>query len=216
MELVVVSRISEIAQPGLKGLRYNPATHFMEASPSGKHVGVLMGSCRPEGNTKGIAAWMMRHPSVQWSVADPPVGPVLGHVIPVQVADSNYTTPGVGEWSTYVLSCSAFVVVSPQFNWGYPGELKNALDQLYTEWRGKPVLLITFGGHGGGKCAEQLRQVMGGGLKMHVIEEAVQINLPSEYIRGNARVSSRSDSEFLQTYNQALATGIEKLIKAVE
>ena len=51
--------------------------------------------------------------------------------------------------------------LTPQYNWGYPAALKNAIDHLYREWQGKPVLLITYGGHGGGQCGAQLRIVMG-------------------------------------------------------
>ncbi|HUB84883.1 MAG TPA: NAD(P)H-dependent oxidoreductase, partial [Rhizomicrobium sp.] len=53
-------------------------------------------------------------------------------------------------------------IVTPQYNWGYPAPLKNALDHLFDEWKNKPLLLITYGGHGGGKCAKQLRSVAKG------------------------------------------------------
>jgi len=45
------------------------------------------------------------------------------------------------------------------------------LDHLFNEWGGKPVLVVTYGGRGGGKCEEQLKVVLSGGLKMKVIEE---------------------------------------------
>jgi NAD(P)H-dependent FMN reductase len=41
------------------------------------------------------------------------------------------------------------VFVSPQYNWGYPAPLKNAIDHLYKEWLGKPAVIVTYGGHGG-------------------------------------------------------------------
>ncbi len=53
---------------------------------------------------------------------------------------------------------TAIVFVSPQYNWGYPAPLKNAIDHLYKEWAGKPAMIVTYGGHGGSKCAAQLRQ----------------------------------------------------------
>ncbi len=43
----------------------------------------------------------------------------------------------------------------PQYNWGYPAVLKNALDYLYREWRDKPASFITYGTRGGTKAAEQ-------------------------------------------------------------
>ena len=48
------------------------------------------------------------------------------------------------------------------YNWGYPAPLKNAIDHLYREWKGKPALIVTYGGHGGDRCARQLREVLTG------------------------------------------------------
>ena len=40
--------------------------------------------------------------------------------------------------------------------------LKNAIDHLFREWQGKPVLIVTYGGHGGNLCGAQLRGVING------------------------------------------------------
>ena len=46
-----------------------------------------------------------------------------------------------------------------QYNWGYPAALKNALDYLYRSWNGKPAMIVSYGSHGGGKGAAQLKEV---------------------------------------------------------
>ena len=46
-----------------------------------------------------------------------------------------------------------------QYNWGYPAALKNAVDYLYHSWNGKPAMIVSYGSHGGGKGAAQLKQV---------------------------------------------------------
>lgn len=38
--------------------------------------------------------------------------------------------------------------------------IKNAIDYLYHEWAGKPAMIVSYGGHGGGKAAAQLKQVL--------------------------------------------------------
>jgi NAD(P)H-dependent FMN reductase len=54
----------------------------------------------------------------------------------------------------------AFVVVTPEYNHGYPGYLKIAIDSADTEWAGKPVGFVSYGGlAGGARCVEQLRPV---------------------------------------------------------
>ena|SRR5436190_3403373 len=54
----------------------------------------------------------------------------------------------------------AFVVVTPEYNHGYPAALKQAIDLAYGEWQAKPVAFVSYGGMSGGlRAVEQLRQV---------------------------------------------------------
>jgi NAD(P)H-dependent FMN reductase len=54
----------------------------------------------------------------------------------------------------------AFLVVTPEYNHGYTGELKRLIDAAQSEWGGKPVGFISYGGKAGGaRAIEQLRQV---------------------------------------------------------
>jgi NAD(P)H-dependent FMN reductase len=88
-------------------------------------------------------------------------------------------------WSRKIVQADAFVFVTPQYNWGYPAPLKNALDHLYKEWSGKPAMIVTYGGHGGGKCARQLRQVLKG-LKMKPVATMPGFALAHERIKANS------------------------------
>lgn len=61
----------------------------------------------------------------------------------------------------------AFVVVTPEYNHGYPASLKQAIDLQYEEWRAKPVAFVSYGGTAGGlRSVEQLRQVF---AELHVV-----------------------------------------------
>ena len=95
-------------------------------------------------------------------------------------------------WSKKVAGADAVVFVTPQYNWGYPAVLKNALDHLYREWGGKPAAIISYGGHGGSKCAAQLRQVAGA-LEMRVVPTAPGIVLSEDMIRRGAPVDPARD-----------------------
>ena len=54
----------------------------------------------------------------------------------------------------------AFVVVTPEYNRGYPAPLKQLIDAAYAPWHGKPVGFVSYGGRSGGlRAVEQLRQV---------------------------------------------------------
>ena len=69
--------------------------------------------------------------------------------------------PGVQEFSEKVARADALVIVSPEYNNGYPGVLKNALDYLLPEYQRKPIGIVTVsaGGFGGRTCLAQLRLV---------------------------------------------------------
>lgn len=193
-------------------------------------IAILLGSSRSQGNAAGLYTWIDRlfvaqaatianGTSHHLHMVDPhiaphPLGPVLDPIIPAAVKSAEkYASPAVREWSRLVSSCPGFIILTPQYNWGYPGELKNALDQLYHEWRGKPVLIVTYGGHGGGKCAEQLSQVLEGALKMRVVGR-VGVTLPEEYIRGDLRVGGETP-EFLRQYDAEATKGIETLLMSL-
>ncbi|AXQ28144.1 NADPH-dependent oxidoreductase [Solimonas sp. K1W22B-7] len=54
----------------------------------------------------------------------------------------------------------AFIVVTPEYNHGYPAPLKELLDAAYEPWQAKPVAFVSYGGVSGGlRAVEQLRQV---------------------------------------------------------
>lgn len=99
-------------------------------------------------------------------------------------AIDDYAFEHTRAWSRKVAEATAIVFVTPQYNWGYPAPLKNAIDHLYKEWSGKPAVIVTYGGHGGDKCGRQLRQVLKG-LKMRPVSAMPRLRLTHERIKAN-------------------------------
>ncbi|MEO7716943.1 MAG: NAD(P)H-dependent oxidoreductase [Capsulimonas sp.] len=59
-----------------------------------------------------------------------------------------------------LMQADAFVIVTPEYNHGYPAVLKFLIDSVYSEWRAKPVAFVSYGGVSGGlRAVEQLRPV---------------------------------------------------------
>jgi NAD(P)H-dependent FMN reductase len=57
-------------------------------------------------------------------------------------------------------AADAAVIVCPEYNHSYPGELKIAIDSVRRPWYAKPIAFIVYGGRSGGlRAAEQLRLV---------------------------------------------------------
>lgn len=68
----------------------------------------------------------------------------------------------VQELSAKIDRAHAIVIVTPEYNSGYPGVLKNALDYFRDEYRRKPFAIITVSSawSGGILCLAALRQVI--------------------------------------------------------
>ncbi len=94
-----------------------------------------------------------------------------------------YLHPHTRAWSEKVAGGAGFVFVTPQYNWGNPAALKNAIDHCYAEWQGKPLAIVTYGGHGGAKCAEQLQQVAEG-IKMRLVPAMPGLSLTRAMMDG--------------------------------
>jgi len=69
--------------------------------------------------------------------------------------------PRLAEFGGKIGRADAIIIVSPEYNNGYPGVLKNALDYLLPEYERKPVGIATVsaGSFGGINCLAQLRLV---------------------------------------------------------
>ena len=69
--------------------------------------------------------------------------------------------PRLAEFGQKVGRADSLVIVTPEYNNGYPGVLKNALDYLLPEYERKPIGIVTVsaGGFGGLTCLAQLRLV---------------------------------------------------------
>ena len=70
-----------------------------------------------------------------------------------------YQNPVVARWAERVATADAYIVVSPEYNHGYPAVLKNAFDHICFEWARKPIGFLSYGGVGGARAVEQLRLV---------------------------------------------------------
>jgi NAD(P)H-dependent FMN reductase len=93
-------------------------------------------------------------------------------------------------WSARIDAADAFVFVTPEYNYGYPATLKNAIDFLHFEWQHKPVGFVSYGGVAAGtRAVQQLKQVVTT-LKMLPLFEAVSIPFHAQFIDEEGRVQA--------------------------
>lgn len=84
-----------------------------------------------------------------------------------------YTGERTKAWSATVAAIDAFVFVTPEYNFGAPPALVNALDHLYVEWNYKAAGFVSYGGISGGLRSVQMTKQIVTALKMVPIVEAV-------------------------------------------
>ena len=72
-----------------------------------------------------------------------------------------YTRTHTFAWSDAISTADALVIVTPEYNSGFPAPLKNALDFLHAEWKNKALGVVSYGGGAGGGAgaARMLRPV---------------------------------------------------------
>lgn len=93
-----------------------------------------------------------------------------------------YTHQHTRDWSAKVDAADAFVLVMPEYNYGFTAPLKNAIDYLHVEWQYKPVGLVSYGGVAAGtRAAQMIKQVLTT-LKMTPLVEAVSIPFVAQFI----------------------------------
>lgn len=64
-------------------------------------------------------------------------------------------------WSAMVDSADAFLFVTPEYNYGPPASLLNAISYLYWEWAYKPVGFVSYGGISAGlRGVQVLKQIV--------------------------------------------------------
>jgi NAD(P)H-dependent FMN reductase len=147
------------------------------------HVQVVLGSTRQGRFGDKVAHWFMQHatahPDLSAELVDLADWPLPFFNSPVPPAMLESQDPAVLAWSEQVSAADAYVLVTPEYNHGYPAVLKNALDHLVRPWRDKPVGFVGYGGAGAGiRAVEQLRQVV---LELEMIPLRHQVAIPNVY-----------------------------------
>lgn len=147
---------------------------------------VILASTREGRKGPAVAAWFMEQLSdqsdfetelldlkvINLPFLDEPEHPRLRH----------YTHEHTKQWSRRIAEADAFVIVTCEYNFGYPAPLKNALDFLYHEWNDKPVAFVGYGGIAGGTRAIQMLKQVVTAQKMMPLAEAVYIPFFTRYL----------------------------------
>lgn len=136
------------------------------------HLAVVLASVRPGRKGPVVAEWFLRAVA-QHGLFDATLLDLAEFDLPSDLTKTDSSS----EFASAIGISDAVVVVTPEYNHGYPGALKNALDSVKYEWRGKPIGFVSYGGmSGGGRATEQLRQVV---AELHMVSVRDSVAFPS-------------------------------------
>ncbi|HTQ04250.1 MAG TPA: NAD(P)H-dependent oxidoreductase [Polyangiaceae bacterium] len=147
-------------------------------------IGVIVASVREGRRGETFAKWLLElarpHANLELELVDLRDWPLPAYsygVQPIGVEKLYVDGSLQSRWAERIRGFDGFVVVSPEYNRGYPGHLKNALDALYSAWNYKPVAFLTYGGvASGSRAAQQLAQVATE-LRMVPVRDEVNVSL---------------------------------------
>ena len=141
---------------------------------------IVIGSTRPGRVGLPVGNWFEQHArehggfelvrvdlaELALPLLDEPKHPRLGE----------YSQPHTFAWSEIVDAADAIVLVTSEYNYGYPAALKNAIDYLNREWVYKPVGFVSYGGIAAGtRAVQQLKQVV---TAVRMMPVGVSVNIP--------------------------------------
>lgn len=156
-------------------------------------IAIIVGSTRPGRKAPAVAQWVYDAASQRTDATFEVVDllafdlPLLDE--PMPPAMGKYTKPHTIAWSQKIAAFDGYIFVTPEYNHGPSGALKNAIDFLYREWNNKAAGFVAYGSAGGTRAVEQLRLIM---AELQIAD-----------VRGQVALSLYTDFENFATFKPA-------------
>jgi NAD(P)H-dependent FMN reductase len=174
-------------------------------------IAIILGSTRPGRKGEAVAKWVyeiaQKRSDADFELVDvkdfnlplldEPMSPIMGQ----------YTHQHTKDWSAKIASFDAYVFVTPEYNHGTSGALKNAIDFLYHEWVNKAAGFVGYGGAYGIRAVENLRLVMGE-LQVADVKAQVGLSLRTDFENFSVFKPARQQEQTVNTMlDQVIAWG---------
>jgi len=178
-------------------------------------IHVIIGSTRQKRFAEKPAAWIYeeakKRPELDVELVDLRDYPLPFFDEPISPArmEGKYSNDIVTKWAQKVAEADGYIIISPEYNHGYPAVLKNAFDHIYPEWNNKPVGFVSYGSAGGARVIEQLRQVV---IELQMAPIKAAIHIPSQVYRSIIRPEAGNTSNPFDTLQNQANAFLDQLI----
>ena len=130
-------------------------------------ISVIVGSTRQGRFSEKPAQWILQHLQERDGIEarlldlrDFPMPFFDQAVSPAMPGRPAYENEVVRKWTAAIGASDGFIVVTPEYNFGPPAVLKNAIDWVYPEWNRKAAGFVSYGSAMGARGVQQLRQTV--------------------------------------------------------
>lgn len=171
-------------------------------------LAIIIGSTRPGRVGEAVGKWTFeiakRRQDAQIELVDIQDFnlPLLDEPIPP--SQGKYSKDHTKQWAAKIASFDGFLFVTPEYNHGISGALKNGIDYLYAEWNNKAAGFVGYGSAGGVRAVEHLRLVMAE-VQVATVRNQVMLSLRDDF----ENYSAFKPREF---HEQALDQALDQLI----
>jgi NAD(P)H-dependent FMN reductase len=148
------------------------------------NIAVIAGSTRPGRNGKAVTDWTYQLAKKRTDAAFELIDlesfnlPLLDEPVPPSMGQ--YSKEHTKKWAAKIDSFDGFVFVTPEYNHGTSGALKNAIDYLYKEWNNKAAGFVSYGSAGGARAVEHLRLVLAE-VQIATVRNQVMLSLFADF-----------------------------------
>jgi NAD(P)H-dependent FMN reductase len=130
-------------------------------------ISVIVGSTRQGRFSEKPAQWILQHLKKRAGIdarlldlRDFPMPFFDQPVPPAMPGRAPYENEVVKKWTAEIARSDGFVFVTPEYNYGPPAVLKNALDWVYPEWNRKAAAFVSYGSAMGARAVQQIRETV--------------------------------------------------------
>lgn len=147
-------------------------------------LAVVIGSTRPGRVGEAVGRWVhevaQRRGDARFELVDVAAFdlPLLDEPIPPSMG--KYSKEHTKRWAAKVAAFDGYVFVTPEYNHGICGALKNAIDFLYAEWNDKVAGFVGYGSAGATRAVEHLRLVMAE-VQVATVRNQVMLSLREDF-----------------------------------
>src|SRR6266852_9304210 len=174
-------------------------------------IAIILGSTRPGRNGEAVAKWVyeiaQKRNDAEFELVDikdfnlplldEPMPPIMGQ----------YSKPHTKKWAAKIGSFDGYVFVTPEYNHGISGALKNAIDFLFGEWNNKAAGFVSYGGASGARAVEQLRLNLAE-VQMATVRNQVLLSMFNDFENFSVfKPDSRHEKSVNEVFDQIIAWG---------